>query len=275
MDYIQEYKRWCELAKGDADVEKELSDIAADEAKIEDAFYRNLAFGTGGLRGVIGAGTNRMNIHVVAKASQGLADYIVKSFPEKDRKIAVSYDSRIKSDLFSKVAAGVFAANGIKVYIYSELMPTPCLSYAVRALHCAAGIMVTASHNPSEYNGYKVYGADGCQITTEAAKTILAEIAQLLMLCWDSRGINHQAMFLVLTCMRNQIHVFLIMNQGALLLQTTGQIRRCFIITCYNQATMNEITYQCTHTYTTGTNEIYSFYILCFHFLILLCSCEF
>ena len=179
MDYIQEYKRWCELAKGDADVEKELSDIAADEAKIEDAFYRNLAFGTGGLRGVIGAGTNRMNIHVVAKASQGLADYIVKSFPEKDRKIAVSYDSRIKSDLFSKVAAGVFAAHGIKVYIYSELMPTPCLSYAVRALHCAAGIMVTASHNPSEYNGYKVYGADGCQITTEAAKTILAEIEKL------------------------------------------------------------------------------------------------
>ena len=179
MDYIQEYKRWCELAKGDADVEKELSDIAADEAKIEDAFDRNLAFGTGGLRGVIGAGTNRMNIHVVAKASQGLADYIVKSFPEKDRKIAVSYDSRIKSDLFSKVAAGVFAANGIKVYIYSELMPTPCLSYAVRALHCAAGIMVTASHNPSEYNGYKVYGADGCQITTEAAKTILAEIEKL------------------------------------------------------------------------------------------------
>ena len=179
MDYIQEYKRWCELAKGDADVEKELSDIAADEAKIEDAFYRNLAFGTGGLRGVIGAGTNRMNIHVVAKASQGLADYIVKSVPEKDRKIAVSYDSRIKSDLFSKVAAGVFAANGIKVYIYSELMPTPCLSYAVRALHCAAGIMVTASHNPSEYNGYKVYGADGCQITTEAAKTILAEIEKL------------------------------------------------------------------------------------------------
>jgi len=179
MDYMKEYRRWCELAKGDSDVENELAAIADDETKIEDAFYRDLAFGTGGLRGVIGAGTNRMNIHTVAKASQGLADYVIKNFAEGDRKIAVSYDSRIKSDLFSKVAAGVFAANGIKVYIYTELMPTPCLSYAVRALKCAAGIMVTASHNPSKYNGYKVYGADGCQITTEAAKTILAEIEKL------------------------------------------------------------------------------------------------
>ena len=179
MDYMMEYKRWCKLAKGDSDVEKELAAIAGDELKIEDAFYRDLAFGTGGLRGVIGAGTNRMNIHTVAKASQGLADYVIKNFAEGDRKIAVSYDSRIKSDLFSKVASGVFAANGIKVYIYSELMPTPCLSYAVRALNCAAGIMITASHNPSKYNGYKVYGADGCQITTEAAKTILSEIEKL------------------------------------------------------------------------------------------------
>ena len=179
MDHMKEYKRWCELAKGDIDVEKELAAIAEDEAKIEDAFYRELAFGTGGLRGVIGAGTNRMNIHTVAKASQGLANYVIKNFEESDRKIAVSYDSRIKSDLFSQVASGVFAANGIKVYIYTELMPTPCLSYAVRALNCAAGIMITASHNPSKYNGYKVYGADGCQITTEAAKTILSEIEKL------------------------------------------------------------------------------------------------
>ena len=179
MDYLKEYQRWCKLAKGDLDVEKELAAISDNEARIEDAFYRDLAFGTGGLRGVIGAGTNRMNIHTVAKASQGLADYVIKNFSEQDRRIAVSYDSRIKSDLFSKVAAGVFAANGIKVYIYTELMPTPCLSYAVRALKCAAGIMITASHNPSKYNGYKVYGADGCQITTEAAKTILAEIEKL------------------------------------------------------------------------------------------------
>ena len=179
MNYRKEYRRWCELAKGDSDVENELAAIADDETKIEDAFYRDLTFGTGGLRGVIGAGTNRINIHTVAKASQGLADYVIKNFAEADRKIAVSYDSRVKSDLFSKVAAGVFAANGIKVYIYTELMPTPCLSYAVRTLKCSAGIMVTASHNPSKYNGYKVYGADGCQITTEAAETILAEIEKL------------------------------------------------------------------------------------------------
>ena len=179
MDYMKEYDRWLSLAKGDSDVEAELTAIKGDSVKIEDRFYRDLAFGTGGLRGVIGAGTNRMNIHTVAKASQGLANYVIKNFAEGDRKIAVSYDSRIKSDLFSKVASSVFAANGIKVYIYTELMPTPCLSYAVRALKCAAGIMITASHNPSKYNGYKVYGADGCQITTGAAKTILSEIEKL------------------------------------------------------------------------------------------------
>jgi phosphoglucomutase len=174
-----QYESWCKNATADADVQAELKKIAGDEAAIEDAFYRNLAFGTGGLRGVIGAGTNRMNVHTVAKASQGLADYVNANFPEGARKIAVSYDSRIKSDLFAKVASGVFAANGIEVAIYTELMPTPCLSYAVRALSCAAGIMVTASHNPSKYNGYKVYGADGCQITTEAAEKILAEIEKL------------------------------------------------------------------------------------------------
>lgn len=120
-----------------------------------------------------------MNVYTVAKASQGLADYVIKNFPKEKRKIGVSYDSRIKSDVFAKVSSSVFAANGIQVEIYTELMPTPCLSYAVRKLGCAAGIMVTASHNPSKYNGYKVYGADGCQITTEAAAVILAEIEKL------------------------------------------------------------------------------------------------
>lgn len=180
MDYMKEYTRWCALAKGlDADVEQELAAIRGEEEKIQDAFYRDLAFGTGGLRGVIGAGTNRMNVYTVAKASQGLANYVRKHFAAADRRIAVSRDSRIKSDLFAETAARVFAANGIDVYMYENIMPTPCLSFATRALHCAAGIMLTASHNPAKYNGYKVYGADGCQITTEAAAEILAEIEAL------------------------------------------------------------------------------------------------
>lgn len=173
-----EYNRWRKCVK-ESDLQRELQEMDRQEDLIADAFYRNLAFGTGGLRGVIGVGTNRMNVYTVAKASQGLADYICKNFSEEKRSIAVSYDSRIKSDYFAKVACGVFAANGIHAYIYSELMPTPCLSFAVRSLGCAAGIMVTASHNPSKYNGYKVYGADGCQITTEAASMILAEIDKL------------------------------------------------------------------------------------------------
>lgn len=176
---MEQYRRWRELAVADEDVIKELAAMEGAEDKIEDAFYRDLEFGTGGLRGVIGAGTNRMNVYTVGKASQGLADYVCAHFPEGKRSIAVSYDSRIKSDLFAKVAAGVFAANGIKVWIYPELMPTPCLSFAVRRQNCSAGIMVTASHNPSKYNGYKVYGADGCQITTEAAAEILAQIEKV------------------------------------------------------------------------------------------------
>ncbi len=177
MTISQEYNRWLEKATADQDIVDELNNM--EETDIEDAFYRDLAFGTGGLRGVIGAGINRMNVYTVAKASQGLSDYVKKNFPESKWKIAVSYDSRIKSDLFAQVAAGVFAANGIRVSIYKELMPTPCLSYAVRALECAAGIMVTASHNPSKYNGYKVYESDGCQITTEAAAEIQTEIEKL------------------------------------------------------------------------------------------------
>ncbi|MCH5267005.1 MAG: phospho-sugar mutase [Lachnospiraceae bacterium] len=175
----KEYGRWCQYATADQDVVRELKEMEGKEETIEDAFYRNLAFGTGGLRGVIGAGTNRMNIYTVAKASQGLANYVNENFAKKDRKIAISFDSRIKSDKFARIAADVFSANGIHVCIYSELMPTPCLSFAVRRLHCAAGIMVTASHNPAKYNGYKVYGMDGCQITTQAAEEILAEIEKI------------------------------------------------------------------------------------------------
>lgn len=174
MDYRAEYQRWLEQVTDEA-LLSELKGL--DEAGIEDAFYRELGFGTGGLRGVLGAGTNRMNVYTVAKASQGLANYVRAHFDRPS--IAVSCDSRIKSDVFSRVASAVFAANGIKVWLYPELMPTPCLSYAVRALGCSAGVMVTASHNPARYNGYKVYGADGCQITTEAAAAILAEIEKL------------------------------------------------------------------------------------------------
>lgn len=168
-----EYEVWKKKVTEDADLTAELTDMEGKEERITDAFYQNLAFGTGGLRGVIGAGTNRMNIYTIGKASQGLADYINRHFPKEERKIAISYDSRIKSSLFAKRAAEVFAANGIRVFIYTELMPTPMLSWAVRSLSCAAGVMVTASHNPSKYNGYKVYGPDGCQITTDAAAEIL------------------------------------------------------------------------------------------------------
>lgn len=177
MTIQEKFEQW--LKNADASLTESLSAMAKDPAAMEDAFYRDLAFGTGGLRGVIGPGTNRMNVHTVAKASQGLADYVCGHFPEGERKIAVSYDSRILSDVFARVASAVFAENGIRVYLYPQLMPTPCLSYAVRYLHCSAGVMVTASHNPAKYNGYKVYGADGCQITTEAAEKILGEIEKL------------------------------------------------------------------------------------------------
>ena len=171
---IEKFNEWVANVKEDQDLINELKTMKDNKPLIEDAFYRDLEFGTGGLRGVIGAGTNRMNIYVIRKASQGLANYINKHFDKPS--ISISYDSRIKSDVFSKTAAEVFAANGIKVFIYKELMPTPCLSYAVRELHTSGGIMVTASHNPAKYNGYKVYGSDGCQITTEAAAEILSEI---------------------------------------------------------------------------------------------------
>ena len=177
MNYNEEYKCWLTSATADADVAAELKAIENDPAKIEDAFYRNLAFGTGGLRGTIGAGTNRMNVYTVAKASQGLANYLVANFDAPS--VSIGYDSRIKSDVFAKVAASVFAANGVQVNIWPKLLPVPTVSFATRYLGTSAGVMITASHNPSKYNGYKVYGADGCQITTEAAAEILAEIEKL------------------------------------------------------------------------------------------------
>ena len=178
-ELMEKYSVWCKKAVLDPDLAAELKKMEGKDDLITDAFYRELEFGTAGLRGVIGAGTNRMNVYTVGKASQGLANYVKENFEEGTRRIAISYDSRIKSTLFARTAAAIFAANDIEVYIYPELMPVPCLSYATRALKCSAGVMVTASHNPSKYNGYKVYGADGCQITTEAADTILSEIEKL------------------------------------------------------------------------------------------------
>lgn len=174
MDYRNEYNRWMSNCLV-PDLLDELK--AMDEKAMEDAFYRDLAFGTGGLRGTIGAGTNRMNVYVVAKASQGLSRYLLEHYSSPS--VVIGYDSRIKSDVFAKTAASVFAGKGIQVWIWSQLLPVPTVSFATRELGASAGVMITASHNPSKYNGYKVYGADGCQITTEAAKAILAEINAL------------------------------------------------------------------------------------------------
>ncbi len=170
------FELWSEKAVADPDLKAELSKM--DEDAKNDAFYRELEFGTAGLRGVIGAGTNRMNVYTVKKATQGLAEYILDNAGIA-KSVAIAYDSRIKADYFSKSAAEVLAANGIKVWIYKELMPTPMLSFAVRYLKCGAGINVTASHNPAKYNGYKVYGADGCQMTNEAANAVLAKINKI------------------------------------------------------------------------------------------------
>ena len=173
-DIQKMYELWVEKATADPDLKAELAGVAGDEEGKNDRFYRDLEFGTGGLRGVIGAGTNRMNVYTVKKATQGLAEYILSGNVEKS--VAIAYDSRIKSDYFARSAAEVLAANGIKVHIYKELMPTPMLSWAVRHLGCGAGIVVTASHNPAKYNGYKVYGADGCQLTLDAANAVLSKI---------------------------------------------------------------------------------------------------
>ena len=175
--YQDMYERWLAAELDDADLKPELESVKGDDAAIQDRFAVALKFGTAGLRGVIGAGTNRMNIYVVRQATQGLANWVKTQ--GGSQTVAISYDSRIKSDVFAKVAAGVFAANGVKVNIWPTLMPVPTVSFATRYLHTSAGVMVTASHNPGKYNGYKVYGADGCQITTEAAAEILDEIEKL------------------------------------------------------------------------------------------------
>ena len=175
--YQDMYERWLAAELDDADLKPELESVKGDDAAIQDRFAVALKFGTAGLRGVIGAGTNRMNIYVVRQATQGLANWVKTQ--GGSQTVAISYDSRIKSNLFAKTAAEVLAANGIKVRIYSALMPVPALSFATRYYNCNAGIMVTASHNPAKYNGYKVYGADGCQITLEAAEKILAAIEKI------------------------------------------------------------------------------------------------
>ena len=174
MNYLDNYKLWLENAVEDEDLISELKSIEGDDKEIYERFYRSLEFGTAGLRGIIGAGTNRMNIYVVRQATQGLANYVLKKYGKG--AIAISHDSRIKADLFMIEAARVLAANGIKVYITTELQPTPVLSYLVRYFKCQAGIMVTASHNPAAYNGYKAYGEDGCQMTDVAAGAVYDEI---------------------------------------------------------------------------------------------------
>ena len=176
MQYQQTLDLWLARAGEDPDLTAELEAVKTDADAVTDRFYRDLEFGTGGLRGVIGADTNRMNIYTIRRATQGLADYInAEGLP---KKVAIGHDSRIKGELFSREAARVLAANGITAYLYPRLEPTPALSWAVRYLGCGAGICVTASHNPAKYNGYKVYGADGCQITLEAAAKVLAAIGQ-------------------------------------------------------------------------------------------------
>lgn len=174
MNYLDRYEIWKQKVT-DQELLEELEQM--NESQTEDAFYRDLAFGTGGLRGILGAGSNRMNIYVVAKASQGLSEYLKETSAEPG--VAIGYDTRINSRLFAETAADVFSANGIRVYLYREALPVPMLSFAVRHLHCCAGVMITASHNPSRYNGYKVYGPDGCQITTEAAGKILEKISAI------------------------------------------------------------------------------------------------
>ena len=174
-DYMKEYKRWCESAEFDEETKSELISIMGDEKEIEDRFYKELEFGTAGLRGVIGAGTNRMNKYTVGKATQGLANYIVEQGTQ-EKGVAISYDSRKMSKEFSEQTALILNANGIKTYLFENLRPVPELSFAVRELGCTAGVMITASHNPPKYNGYKVYWEDGAQIVNPRDVDIIGKV---------------------------------------------------------------------------------------------------
>ena len=175
--YMDEYLKWLEDSYFDDETKAELESIKGDEKEIEDRFYRSLEFGTGGLRGVRGAGTNRMNIYTVRQATQGLANYILANNGQ-DKGVAIAHDSRIMSPEFAREAARCLNANGIKTYLFESLRPTPELSFAVREFGCIAGIVVTASHNPREYNGYKVYWEDGAQVTPPHDTGIMAEVAK-------------------------------------------------------------------------------------------------
>ncbi|MGN1084063.1 MAG: phospho-sugar mutase, partial [Lachnospiraceae bacterium] len=175
MDYKKVYEDWCNNPYFDEATKEELRSIRENDAEIKDRFYRELEFGTAGLRGVIGAGTNRMNYYTVRKATQGLANFIIDE-DGANRGVAIAYDSRHMSPEFSEAVALCLCANGIRTYLFESLRPTPELSFAVRELGCIAGIVVTASHNPAEYNGYKVYWEDGAQITSPKDKEIIAEV---------------------------------------------------------------------------------------------------
>lgn len=178
MNYLEEYKKWCEGKEFDEETKKELLSIKENEKEIEDRFYKELEFGTAGLRGIIGAGTNRMNKYTVGKATQGLANYILEQGVE-DKGVAISYDSRKMSKEFSLQTALILAANGIKAYLFEELRAVPELSFAIRELNCTAGVMITASHNPPKYNGYKVYWEDGAQIVAPRDKDIIKKVREI------------------------------------------------------------------------------------------------
>jgi len=179
-NYKSEYKKWLDSSYIDDETKKELLTIENDDEEIKDRFYMNLEFGTAGLRGIIGAGTNRMNKYNIRIATQGLANYIIKNGEEAMQKgVVIAYDSRHKSDVFADEAARVLNANGIKTYIFESLRPTPVLSFAVRKLKCISGIVVTASHNPAEYNGYKVYWEDGGQIVYPNDEGITEEVSKI------------------------------------------------------------------------------------------------